>query len=82
MHDLTMKENLELIQKIKELPNIKDGILLLKIWLKQIQHCDSYDSFNSYVLTMYVLYLLDKNIINTVMSSNQMIKNTWTHLGM
>lgn len=66
---------------IKEYPNIRDGIILLKIWLSQRQLIKGYDSFSSHIMTMYVLYLLKIKKLNTFMSSYQIVRNVWCNLG-
>ena len=82
MHDLTtLKANLQNIKMIKEYPNIRDGIILLKIWLKQREFCNNFESFNGHIITMYVLYLLYQKKLNTFMSSYQIVRTTWQNLG-
>ncbi|OXU19050.1 hypothetical protein TSAR_001365 [Trichomalopsis sarcophagae] len=81
LHDLTaLKANTQNVKLIKEYPNIRDGIVLLKIWLKQREFCNNYETFNGHVITMYVLYLLLTKKLNTFMSSYQIVRNTWQHL--
>jgi len=40
-----------------------------------------YGSFSGYIMSMYVLYLLQCRRINGVMSSYQVARNTWNNLG-
>ncbi|XP_046821739.1 nucleolar protein 6 [Vespa crabro] len=81
LHDLTMSEtNSQNTTLIKEYPNIRDGIILLKIWLSQRQLIKGYDSFSSHIMTMYVLYLLKIKKLNTFMSSYQIVRNVWCNL--
>ncbi|XP_033607618.1 nucleolar protein 6 isoform X3 [Cryptotermes secundus] len=61
-------------------PNLKDGILLLKVWLKQRGLDQGYGCFSGYIMCMYVLYLLQSRRINSVMSSYQVARNTWNSL--
>lgn len=82
MHDITtLKTNVQNVRIIKEYPNIRDGIILLKIWLKQRELCNSFESFNGHIITMYVLYLFHTKKLNTFMSSYQIVRNTWQNLG-
>ena len=82
LHDLTMSQsNSSNAKIIKEYPNLRDGIILLKIWLRQRQINDAYDSFSSHILTMYVLYLMYEKKLNTFMSSYQIVRNVWNFLG-
>ncbi|KAI4493829.1 hypothetical protein M0804_002005 [Polistes exclamans] len=81
LHDLTMLEtNSHNIELIKKYPNIRDGIILLKIWLSQRQLMKSHDGFSSHIITMYVLYLLKIKKLNTFMSSYQIVRNVWCTL--
>lgn len=75
----TNEQNLKLI---KEYPNIRDGIILLKIWLGQRELNKGFDAFSGHVITMYVLYLLRTKKLNTFMSSYQIVRNVWNSLGM
>lgn len=82
LYDLIMSEtNSQNTALIKEYPNIRDGIILLKIWLSQRQLIKGYDSFSSHIMTMYVLYLLKIKKLNTFMSSYQIVRNVWCNLG-
>ncbi|XP_012256852.2 nucleolar protein 6 isoform X2 [Athalia rosae] len=81
LHDLTMSQNNACIVKtISQYPALRDGILLLKIWLRQRQLDRGYGSFNGHILTMYVIYLMKMRQINTVMSSYQVVRNVWNSL--
>lgn len=81
LHDLTMSENnSKIIKTISEYPALRDGILLLKIWLRQRQLDKGYGSFTGHILTMYVIYLMKIRQINTIMSSYQVIRNVWNSL--
>ncbi|XP_015124315.1 nucleolar protein 6 [Diachasma alloeum] len=81
LHDLTMSETNSRTSKIlKEYPNLRDGIVLLKIWLFQRQPERSYEGFNGHILTMYVLHLLYAKRLNTFMSSYQIVRNVWNNL--
>jgi hypothetical protein len=81
-YDLTtLKTNIQNIKMIKEYPNIRDAIILLKIWLKQQEFSNNFETFNGHIITMYVLYLLYIKKLNTFMSSYQIVRNTWQYLG-
>lgn len=82
LHDLLMSRmNSENSKLIKEYPNLRDGIILLKIWLAQRELTKDFADFNGYVITMFVLYLLSVKKLNTFMSSYQIVRNVWTNLG-
>ncbi|XP_076620123.1 nucleolar protein 6 Mat89Ba [Colletes latitarsis] len=81
LHDLTMSRmNIENVKMIKEYPNLRDGIILLKIWLAQRELTKDFTSFNGYVITMFTLYLLSIKKLNTFMSSYQIVRNVWINL--
>ncbi|XP_034948834.1 nucleolar protein 6 [Chelonus insularis] len=81
LHDLTMAEaNSHCAKMLSGYPNIRDGIILIKIWLRQRQSESAYDAFNGHILTMYVLYLLMEKKLNTFMSCYQIIRNVWNNL--
>lgn len=70
------------VAEIKEYPNVRDGIILLKIWLSQRELNKGYDGFTGHIMTMFVLYLLRKKRLSTFMSSYQIVRNVWSCLGM
>lgn len=74
--------NFEVTQIIKEYPNLRDGIILLKVWLTQRKLSKGYDGFTGHIMTMFVIYLLKMRKLNTFMSSYQIIRNVWICLGM
>ena len=81
LRDLVMsRSSLENVKIIKEYPNLRDGIILLKIWLAQRDLTKGFESFNGYVITMFVLYLLSIKKLNTFMSSYQIVRNVWSYL--
>jgi len=73
--------NSEVAQAIKEYPNVRDGIILLKIWLHQRELNKGYDGFTGHIITMFVIYLLRIRKLNTFMSSYQIVRNVWIGLG-
>lgn len=82
MQDLTAFDtNTRNIETLEKYPNIRDGIILLKIWLRQREFTNNFESFNGHIITMYVLYLLMTKELNTFMSSYQIVRNTWKSLG-
>lgn len=79
LFDLTYDlNNKVLFDSINNCENIKQGIVLLKIWLKQRQIY----KFSGFIMTMFVVYLIKIKRINNAMSSYQVIRNVWSALGM
>ncbi|ESO86693.1 hypothetical protein LOTGIDRAFT_220490 [Lottia gigantea] len=81
LEDLTQKTNTEYIENIlADLPAFQDGIKLLKIWLRQRELDMGYGYFSSYIMTMYVMYLLSQRLLNKMMSSYQVFRSTLIYL--
>lgn len=80
--DLNIKFNDEFLYNTLCInPHVADAIILLKVWLKQREYCTGQDSFNGFILSMFVAYLIQKNLITTTMNSYQIIRQVWIHLG-
>lgn len=60
--------------------HLKDGIILLKIWLHQRQLSEGYGAFSTYIMLMFVVYLLRKKKLNKLMSSYQVFRTTLYNL--
>lgn len=61
--------------------HIRDAILLLKIWCKQREFDLGPFGFNGFIISMFVTYLIQKNLITPSMNSYQIIRQVWIHLG-
>lgn len=80
--DLNTKFNDEyLCNTISDNPHVRDAIILLKIWLKQREFNTGEGGFNSFILSMFVAYLIQKNLITASMNSYQIVRQVWIHLG-
>lgn len=64
-----------LIQELGESQNLKDGLLLLKVWLHQRNINQGYGGFSNFIMTMLVCYLLKIQKINAFISSYQLVRN-------
>lgn len=83
LYDFNTKFNDEFLSNIiGDNVHAKDAIILLKIWLRQRDHCSYYYGFNGYIVSMFVAYLIQKNLITLSMNSYQIIRQVWIHLGM
>ncbi|XP_053304284.1 nucleolar protein 6 [Spea bombifrons] len=77
LSDLAMEHHLHHLSSCAtDFPGMKDGIAILKVWLRQRQLDKGRGSFNGFVVSMLVAYLLSKNKINKVMSGYQVLRNT------
>lgn len=82
LSDLNTKFNDEyLYNTISDNPHVRNAIILLKIWLKQREYNVGPGSFNGFILSMFVAYLIQKNLITVSMNSYQIIRQVWIHLG-
>ncbi|XP_052280548.1 nucleolar protein 6-like isoform X9 [Dreissena polymorpha] len=73
--DSTLQEKLTVSS-----PGLKEGIMLLKVWLRQRGLNMGYGSFSNYLMTMYVVHLLEQKKLSTFMSSYQVFRNTLLRL--
>ncbi|GIX91032.1 nucleolar protein 6 [Caerostris extrusa] len=55
--------------------NVKEGLILLKLWCFQRGLTDGYGRLNGFILTMFVAYLLKKRKITPLMSSYQVFRS-------
>ncbi|CAB3380089.1 Hypothetical predicted protein [Cloeon dipterum] len=65
---------------MQEQKSLSEGIMLLKVWLRQRGLDQGYGAFSGYIMGMYVAYLLKRKKLNNAMSSYQVIRNTWNQL--
>lgn len=80
--DLNTKFNDEyLCNTLSSNTHVRDAIILLKIWLKQREYNAGEGGFNGFILSMFVAYLIQKNLITPSMNSYQIIRQVWIHLG-
>ncbi|XP_034245395.1 nucleolar protein 6 isoform X2 [Thrips palmi] len=79
--DLVAKQNETLkLETLEDFKNIKDGIILLKVWLRQRELDQGYSAFGSYLMTMLVVYLLRSRRLSSHMSSYQVARTVWNFL--
>lgn len=80
--DLNTKFNDEfLCNTLGDNQHAKDAIVLLKVWLKQREYNVGPGSLNGFILSMFVAYLMQKNLITPSMNSYQIIRQVWIHMG-
>ncbi|XP_038221323.1 nucleolar protein 6 [Zerene cesonia] len=74
--DLTAKINEDFIkQTLANSHNLKQAIVLLKIWIRQRKL-----SVSGHVISMLICCLVQMKRINNIMSSYQIIRNVWIYL--
>ncbi|XP_063814035.1 nucleolar protein 6 isoform X2 [Pseudophryne corroboree] len=75
--DLVLEQHLHHLSSCaSEFPGMKDGIAILKVWLRQRQLDKGYGCFNGFVASMLVAYLLSRNKVNKAMNGHQVLRNT------
>lgn len=82
LRDLTTTCNQEFVNGwIEGNANIQNAIVLLKVWLRQRELDQGYGGFSGYILTAFVVHLMQKNRINLSMNSYQIIRQVWIAFG-
>lgn len=81
LRDLTTIFNDEFLANSVEATNVRDAIVLLKVWLRQRGLDAGIGGMSGYILTAFVAYLLTKNRINLSMNSYQIIRQVWIAFG-
>ncbi|XP_064073088.1 nucleolar protein 6 [Vanessa tameamea] len=76
MCDLTASYNQDFLKEIlMNSENLKQAVVLLKIWIKQHDL-----QVSGYVISMLIAYLVQSKRINNIMSSYQIVRNVWIAL--
>ncbi|XP_054288165.1 nucleolar protein 6-like [Macrosteles quadrilineatus] len=57
--------------------NLKDGVLLLRVWLRQRQLDTGLGGFSGHLVSMLVTSMLMSRKLNSLMSSYQVVRNVW-----
>ncbi|XP_038078124.1 nucleolar protein 6-like [Patiria miniata] len=79
--DMSMESHLHcLYNAAMDFPGFKDGILLLKVWLRQRQLDKGGHAFSGFIMSMLVAYLLSKRVLNKLMSGYQVFRNVVHYL--
>lgn len=82
LFDMTMQANENLLHEVfDQNKNFQEGLLLLKVWLRQRQLDVGYGGFNSHILAMFMVYLVTQRKLHNNMSSYQVARNVWNQLG-
>ncbi|XP_002731732.1 nucleolar protein 6, partial [Saccoglossus kowalevskii] len=88
--DLFMEQHLRhLFSEMEDFTGMREGIVLLKVWLHQRQLNKGVGGFTGFIMSMLVSYLLSLKRLNKLMSSYQVLRNTlyflansdWTRRG-
>ncbi|XP_033020116.1 nucleolar protein 6 [Lacerta agilis] len=75
--DLVMESSLLFLSEAAhDFQGMRDGVSLLKVWLRQRGLHQGLGCFNGFMASMLVAYLLEKHKINKVMSGYQVLRNS------
>ncbi|KAI8044908.1 nucleolar protein 6 [Drosophila gunungcola] len=81
LFDLTLAENQAHLEKaFKGRRNFQDGLLLLKVWLRQRELGIGYSGFGTHILAAYIVYLNAQRILHQSSSSYQVARTVWNQL--
>lgn len=81
LRDLTAKRNEDFLSRaIAGNQNVRNAIVLLKVWSRQRGFDRGYGRLSSHVLSMFVAQLIQSGRISTAMSSYQIVRQVWVHL--
>jgi U3 small nucleolar RNA-associated protein 22 len=69
------------VECLETMKALTEGIMMLKVWLKQRGLGEGHGAFSGYIMTMYVAHLVKARKLSAVMSSYQVVRNTWHNLG-
>ncbi|KAL1117564.1 hypothetical protein AAG570_003879 [Ranatra chinensis] len=79
--DVVMETNDTLRSEMIEGHNsVREAVSLLRVWLTQRQLNQGYGAFTTFIMSMYVIYLMKIQKINHHMSSYQILRNVWLSL--
>ncbi|XP_017004505.2 nucleolar protein 6 [Drosophila takahashii] len=81
LFDLTLSENQAHLEKaFKGRRNFQDGLLLLKVWLRQRELHIGYSGFGPHILAAFIVYLNSQRILHQSSSSYQVARTVWNQL--
>eukprot|EP00002_Diphylleia_rotans_P025509 TRINITY_DN5045_c0_g1_i2.p1 TRINITY_DN5045_c0_g1~~TRINITY_DN5045_c0_g1_i2.p1 ORF type:complete len:1168 (+),score=282.69 TRINITY_DN5045_c0_g1_i2:57-3560(+) len=61
-------------ERMKNTPSYVDAVVLFKVWLKQREMTTASDAVNGFLMTMIMLHLHEKKMVNEQMSSYQIFR--------
>jgi len=81
LFDLTLSENQDYLEKaFKGRRNFQDGLLLLKVWLRQRGLDIGFSGFSAHILAAFIVYLNSHRILHQSSSSYQVARTVWNQL--
>lgn len=81
LFDLTLAQNQSLLHSaFAGRRNFQEGLLLLKVWLRQRELDVGYHGFSAHILAAYIVYLNQKRLLHQSSSSYQVARTVWNQL--
>lgn len=81
LFDLTLSQNHSLLHTaFAGRRNFQEGLLLLKVWLRQRELDVGYHGFSAHILAAYIVYLNQKRLLHQSSSSYQVARTVWNQL--
>ncbi|XP_017858430.1 PREDICTED: nucleolar protein 6 [Drosophila arizonae] len=81
LFDLTLAENQKLmLSTFSGHRNFQEGLLLLKVWLRQRQLDVGFSGFSAHILAAYIVYLKQNRLLHQSSSSYQVARTVWNQL--
>ncbi|KAH8295120.1 hypothetical protein KR018_007548, partial [Drosophila ironensis] len=81
LFDLTLSENQAHLEKFfKGKRNFQDGLLLLKVWLRQRELDVGFSGVSAYILASFIVYLNQNRILHQSSSSYQVARTVWNQM--
>ncbi|XP_054735625.1 nucleolar protein 6 [Anastrepha obliqua] len=81
LFDLTMQRNQQLLYgSFDGRKNFQEGLVLLKVWLRQREFDVGFNGFGEHLLAMYMAYLYKQRKLHVNMSSYQVARTVWNQL--
>ncbi|XP_034112362.1 nucleolar protein 6 isoform X2 [Drosophila albomicans] len=81
LFDLTLAQNQTLLlNAFTGRRNFQEGLLLLKVWLRQRQLDVGFSGFSAHILAAYIVYLSQNRLLHQSSSSYQVARTVWNQL--
>jgi len=81
LFDVTLAQNEALLTNaFNGRRNFQEGLLLLKVWLRQRQLDVGFSGFSSHILAAYIVYLSQNRLLHLSSSSYQVARTVWNQL--
>ncbi|XP_055545116.1 nucleolar protein 6 [Wyeomyia smithii] len=80
LYDMRAVKNQEFLETIIDCDNVRQAIVLLKIWIHQRRFDIGYYGFDGAIVTFYIAYLIQNRKLHRTMSCYQISRLFWNQL--